>query len=410
MQFGHKTIVVFHCLLIAFVSSTFGQEWEGIHYKSELPSPEVYDLVQDTSGFIWICHDNGLSRFDGTEFVSVPGPNNRFSEGVIDVECTSDNRLYVFTTKQEFYYSTDSGFVLAPWMQQFEKRGIPAFGDVFMNKQNQIIVAGSSTYYKFINDSMHTHIGTVPRQGIVDTTDDSFPFYVMHHRSFRTNAQVKLGDMVLVDSIRKGRTKTIGAYGNSKSEIYLLMADQIMFFRDGELIAKRSFDLTITELFGLENGYLMLSLSSGLYFLDPYTLKTKKKILDDFYCSGIYTDKDNGFWVTTLQDGVYYYPPHSLQATFYFPNQKFESISVNDSEVMASTKSATYLFNRKTSQWQDTSMSHKEVLTTSYYKDSKILTGFGAHLINGSTHERIIGDHCKTHYIEDDKPIRGQGL
>ena len=36
-----------------------------------LPSSQVYDVVQDHSGYIWIATDAGVSRFDGAEMVSL---------------------------------------------------------------------------------------------------------------------------------------------------------------------------------------------------------------------------------------------------------------------------------------------------------------------------------------------------
>ena len=33
-----------------------------------LPSNSVYDILQDSKGFIWLAHDEGLTRYDGYEF------------------------------------------------------------------------------------------------------------------------------------------------------------------------------------------------------------------------------------------------------------------------------------------------------------------------------------------------------
>jgi ligand-binding sensor domain-containing protein len=33
-----------------------------------LPSNHVYSVAEDTSGFLWIATDNGVSRFDGKKF------------------------------------------------------------------------------------------------------------------------------------------------------------------------------------------------------------------------------------------------------------------------------------------------------------------------------------------------------
>ena len=40
------------------------------HYTTDdgLASPEVYHVLQDKKGYIWIATDNGVSRFDGYDF------------------------------------------------------------------------------------------------------------------------------------------------------------------------------------------------------------------------------------------------------------------------------------------------------------------------------------------------------
>ncbi|MEN0004139.1 MAG: two-component regulator propeller domain-containing protein, partial [Bacteroidota bacterium] len=40
------------------------------HYTIDdgLPSSEVFDILQDRQGYIWLSTDNGISRFDGYAF------------------------------------------------------------------------------------------------------------------------------------------------------------------------------------------------------------------------------------------------------------------------------------------------------------------------------------------------------
>lgn len=54
-----------------------------IHQKEKLPGSSVYDVFQDSKGFIWVSTDKGLSRYDGFDFktythpaqTSLPGTN-----------------------------------------------------------------------------------------------------------------------------------------------------------------------------------------------------------------------------------------------------------------------------------------------------------------------------------------------
>ncbi len=50
-----------------------GQSWSYRQYTAEqgLPSTEVYDIIQDRKGYIWVATDRGVARFDGYSFESL---------------------------------------------------------------------------------------------------------------------------------------------------------------------------------------------------------------------------------------------------------------------------------------------------------------------------------------------------
>ena len=65
-------LLYLHCAL--FSSTLFGQDYQGItppyDISSGLPHNEINDIVKDQQGFIWIATENGLSRFDGFNFIN----------------------------------------------------------------------------------------------------------------------------------------------------------------------------------------------------------------------------------------------------------------------------------------------------------------------------------------------------
>ncbi len=78
------------------------------HYTTldGLPSDEVYSIIEDRSGYIWIGTDRGLVRFDGADF-KVYHEQNGLSENVIfDIFEAEDSILWVLGFHQVFY-STD---------------------------------------------------------------------------------------------------------------------------------------------------------------------------------------------------------------------------------------------------------------------------------------------------------------
>lgn len=63
-------LFVLVCLLIYTFAGAQQPYAIQINDKNGLPSNAVYNLLQDKRGFLWISSDEGLCRFDGTQFVT----------------------------------------------------------------------------------------------------------------------------------------------------------------------------------------------------------------------------------------------------------------------------------------------------------------------------------------------------
>jgi ligand-binding sensor domain-containing protein len=64
--------ISFFLLLLLQPFWLFAQTWSYRQYTAEqgLPSTEVYDIIQDKKGYIWVSTDRGVARFDGYSFES----------------------------------------------------------------------------------------------------------------------------------------------------------------------------------------------------------------------------------------------------------------------------------------------------------------------------------------------------
>ena len=57
-------------LLLFWTTLSFSQDliYKTITVNDGLPSSEIYDILQDQKGFVWISSDNGLARYNGRDF------------------------------------------------------------------------------------------------------------------------------------------------------------------------------------------------------------------------------------------------------------------------------------------------------------------------------------------------------
>jgi len=67
-----KKNLILSLISLLQITSLYAQTPSYYHYTSSdgLASSTVFQIIQDTEGFIWFATQNGVSRFDGKRFTS----------------------------------------------------------------------------------------------------------------------------------------------------------------------------------------------------------------------------------------------------------------------------------------------------------------------------------------------------
>src|SRR4030095_302062 len=86
-------------LLIAAASNASGERLPIKAYTIEngLAHNRVKRIVQDSHGFLWFCTGGGLSRFDGSQFVTYSADDGLLAPSLNDVVETSDGVYWIAT-------------------------------------------------------------------------------------------------------------------------------------------------------------------------------------------------------------------------------------------------------------------------------------------------------------------------
>ena len=86
-------------LLFVLICSTKGiaQHRSFIHYTSEegLPHSQIFDIIQDSKGFIWFASSGGVSRFDGKTFESFSTLNGLVNNQVRFLAIDKNDQLWM---------------------------------------------------------------------------------------------------------------------------------------------------------------------------------------------------------------------------------------------------------------------------------------------------------------------------
>jgi signal transduction histidine kinase/ligand-binding sensor domain-containing protein len=68
--------------------------------ENGLPSNHIYEIIEDTNGFLWIGTDNGISRFDGKRFVNYTTKDGLPSNDVIQIVKEKNGTIWANCYKQ----------------------------------------------------------------------------------------------------------------------------------------------------------------------------------------------------------------------------------------------------------------------------------------------------------------------
>lgn len=96
-------IRVLNTILFLFFSLFSFSQIAGYQQIKGLPTKEIYDLLVDKKGFIWIGHNLGLSRFDGVSFTHFYNPQQT-SLAVGDLTEDKQGRIWCRSFSSQVFY------------------------------------------------------------------------------------------------------------------------------------------------------------------------------------------------------------------------------------------------------------------------------------------------------------------
>ncbi|HEV7332575.1 MAG TPA: histidine kinase [Flavisolibacter sp.] len=67
------------------------------------PSPEAYDLLKDSKGYIWVAHEFGISRYDGANFITLQNPRQN-SISLTDMIEDKTGRIWCHNFSGQIFY------------------------------------------------------------------------------------------------------------------------------------------------------------------------------------------------------------------------------------------------------------------------------------------------------------------
>lgn len=313
----HRIFILICMLLYAEVYSQHPYFYS-ISDEKGLHSNEVYDLMQDDFGFVWIGSNSGLYRYDGTDFIRF-STSEQTSKAVSHLTFDSGKKLWCQNfSGQIFSVTADSLKVELDWRKRqanFPVFAFDAAGNIWLSSDSGLykvngkgeqhyppadfITKGSRTTFQdllFFDDKLYfveeTGIGCISDVGVSLLGS--------------TNRPDLLRRLKVVTSLHSvaGRLLLISRY-ESKSELWEIRNDSLLWLKDLPPNLGRIFSLHDDNC-----GRLWIGSTSGALCM-TYDLQLQfngKLLFPGKSVSNVLLDKEGNYWFSTLQDGIFIVP------------------------------------------------------------------------------------------------------
>lgn len=327
---------LFYCLVLACVSNAQAQVPVFIHHEvgNGIASNELYDLLQDSKGFLWIGSEAGLIRYNGSEFKLYTN-KKLLGASVTDIQEDANGNIWCHNfSGQILFVKNDTLQVFDPWNKFYKSQLV----ELVIN-QNNLYVSNFKNHIfkvnlsnnkveKLLDDSTLKQSITISHRGNLLysalSTGDVFeltnnkPKSVSLIDNKSIKAPSKIYNSFLLFPSAKNK-KTLGIQRQSPADDY----PSLYNYQNNQLIIHpitqdlRKLNIYPLTVFDDDDGNIFIGTFKGCYWFKE--MNNKWQLESIFFkneaVSCITRDKEGSYWFTTLKNGLYQIP--SLQVKFF---------------------------------------------------------------------------------------------
>jgi ligand-binding sensor domain-containing protein len=301
--------IVFFILIGAEVTA---QQPSYIRISSEngLPSNEVYSILQDNNGMIWIGCDAGLFKYDGVRFINYKNANQQ-SKSLSGLSLSASGRIYVHSFKgQIFYVENDSLHELPNPNGRVPSLVCDKKFNIWVSHQNGISVFNEkSNKWKVYTEFKSTSSFKPFPNGLVVDSDDKVWFY--HGNNLCNISDGKFNCYGFEESEEKIDFLNMFLHRRNAGVWIVNRISGELFYMENGVVKPHPSDVLRNALKGrkvtgikeLEENKIWFFTYSGALLYDATSDKLEI-ICPQFSFSGMIKDREGMHWFSTVQNGI----------------------------------------------------------------------------------------------------------
>lgn len=284
-----------------------------------LPSLDVYEVSQDSRGYIWACTESGVLRFDGYQFNFIPIGKRFQHSDVFGTHEDQEGRIWFRTISGEICYLKDEQIFNSDNDALCRKL-------TFKAPILEIIENGGRLYFLSALD------------GFKELDGDEVTSYTTEALVSGTAVEdgvALIGYSGSMKMDRNGNFQVIDSTWRSGSYSKASFLDGRLYISNGAYIEQFSEDLSCSDLIFFPKGQeaevinfnsyndslSLVSTRNGVFMLNSRQMTLERIAMEGSAISSCFKDRDGGFWYSTLGEGLFFDPNTAIHPRRLFPDQ-----------------------------------------------------------------------------------------
>jgi len=341
--FGLRNILVLITLLVPAWSFSQFYQLRNYNVSDGLPSSDVYNMLQDSKGYLWFAGDMGVSRYDGYEFKNFSTENGLPDNSIVILREDHKGRIWFLSYTGELSYYVNGVISTLPvnkkLMKQISQRMVTS---MYVDRGDTIWLGiYSADIVKVLPGWRDLKVETLPFK------EKGGYIYKIDNTGFVYGGRANKNDTLYIHVYTKAKKEYTHAFysGSSSQKIkcsclrlkngsfLFSLNDWVFYFDHRGLIRSKKEDDFIITMFE-DNDSILIGNYGGLrtYNRKTFTEKPRINALEKKSIGAILRDHENGLWFATEGQGIYYLPHINFQ--YYTPGDGLSESKITQAEVL----------------------------------------------------------------------------
>jgi len=284
-----------------------------------LPSFEVYQVKQDSKGYIWFATNNGVSRYDGYTFENFSIAEGLPDNTVFEIYEDPNGKIWFVPLSCRLSYYDKGRIHVYPYNDSLLKVlknpvktsfAVDKKGRVYLGVDNhgiyEISDKGEMTVHHRVHPFQDAMYLTEPLKGefiysinhIIETTNNSYVDIDIVGLKTRFKVEGNLEDI-------RATTRVVRL---SNGKLLFSCYNRVIIVSPDGSHKMVPFNGRVHWMYeDKSHGLWIATYMDGLYYLENGDFNNMKRYLPDVGFNGFMQDKEGGFWAVSETNSVYYF-------------------------------------------------------------------------------------------------------